>query len=405
MIQAAETLSQDVGVSVACRALGIPRSTLYRTRQPHMEASPRPTPPRALSTEEKAQVRSVLNSERFWDSAPREVYATLLDNDQVYYCHWRTMYRMRSMAEHGEVCERRNQRRHPDSPKPELRATGPNQVWSWDVTRLRGPKGVFYYLYTIIDVFSRYGVGWMIADREAAELAETLIAETCAKQGITPEQLTVHADRGSSMRSKTVAQLYISLGIAKSHSRPRTPTDNPYSEAQFTLALAGSARETMKYRPDYPDVFHGIEEARRWARAFFQWYHHEHHHVGLALMTPAAVHYGQAEAVWQQRQAVVMAAYAVHPERFVGGKPSLPKVPDEVWINPPESEHQTEKTEELAVAAASVREPGAQAGSREKSAATLDAGEYLAILEQPLQPLDGIVICFPKFERELSQSH
>ena len=391
MIQAAETLSQDVGVSAACRTLGVPRSALYRTRQPHTEASPRPTPPRALSTEEKAQVRSALNSERFWDSAPREVYATLLDNDQVYYCHWRTMYRI--LAEHGEVCERRNQRRHPNSPKPELRATGPNQVWSWDITKLRGPNGIFYYLYTIIDVFSRYGVGWMIANREAAELAEALIAETCIKQGIAQDQLTMHSDRGSSMRSKTVAQLYISLGIAKSHSRPRTPTDNPYSEAQF---------KTMKYRPDYPEEFNGIEDARRWARAFFQWYHHEHHHVGLALMTPAAVHYGQAEAVWQQRQAIVMAAYTDHPERFVGGKPSLPKVPDEVWINSPESEHQTE---ELAVTAASDGEPGAQAGSREKSAAVLDAGEHLAILEQPLQPLDGIVICFPKFECELSQSH
>ena len=288
MIQAAETLSQDVGISAACRTLGVPRSALYRMRQPHTEASPRPTPPRALSTEEKAQVRSVLNSERFWDSAPREVYATLLDNDQVYYCHWRTMYRI--LAEHGEVCERRNQRRHPNSPKPELRATGSNQVWSWDITKLRGPNGIFYYLYTIIDVFSRYGVGWMIANREAAELAEALIAETCIKQGIAQDQLTMHSDRGSSMRSKTVAQLYISLGIAKSHSRPRTPTDNPYSEAQF---------KTMKYRPDYPEEFNGIEDARRWARAFFQWYHHEHHHVGLALMTPAAVHYGQAEAVWQ----------------------------------------------------------------------------------------------------------
>lgn len=394
MIQAAETLSQDVGVSAACRTLGVPRSTLYQMRKPQAEASPRPTPPRALSTEEKAQVRSALNSERFWDSAPREVYATLLDDDQLYYCHWRTMYRI--LAEHGEVCERRNQRRHPNSPKPELRATGPNQVWSWDITKLRGPNGIFYYLYTIIDVFSRYGVGWMIANREAAELAEALIAETCAKQGITLDQLTMHSDRGSSMRSKTVAQLYISLGIAKSHSRPRTPTDNPYSEAQF---------KTMKYRPDYPGEFNGIEDARRWTRAFFQWYHHEHHHVGLALMTPAAVHYGQAEVVWQQRQAIVMAAYRDHPERFVGGKPSLPKVPDEVWINPPESEHQTEKTEELADAAASAREPGAQAGSREKSAAALDAGKHLAILEQPLHPLDGIVICFPKFECELSQSH
>ena len=389
MIQAAETLSQDLGVSAACRTLGVPRSTLYERRKPQAEASPRPTPPRALSMEEKVQ--SVLNSERFWDSAPREVYATLLDDDGVYYCHWRTMYRI--LAEYGEVHERRHQRRHPDSPKPELRATGPNQVWSWDITKLRGPKGIFYYLYTIIDVFSRYGVGWMIADREAAELAETLISKTCVKQEITPEQLTVHSDRGSSMRSKTVAQLYISLGIARSHSRPRTPTDNPYSEAQF---------KTMKYRPDYPEAFDGVEDARRWAREFFQWYHHEHHHVGLGLMTPATVHYGQAEAVWQQRQAVMMTAYAAYPERFVGGKPCLPKAPDEVWINPPEHE---EPVEELAVPAASAGEPGAQTASREKSAAVLDTVEHLAILEQPLEPHNGTIVCFPKFESELSKSH
>ena len=391
MIQAAETLAQDVGVSAACRALGVPRSTLYRARQPQAEPSPRPTSPRALGPDEKAQVRSELNSERFWDCAPREVYATLLDEDGVFYCHWRTMYRI--LAECGQVRERRHQRRHPDSPKPELRARGPNQVWSWDITRLRGPYGIFYHLYTIIDVFSRYGVGWMVANREAAELAEVLITETSAKQGVTRERLTIHSDRGSAMRAKTVAQLYISLGIATSHSRPHTPTDNPYSEAQF---------KTMKYRPDYPEAFEGIEDARRWTRAFFEWYNHEHHHIGLALMTPAAVHYGQAEAVWQQRQAILNAAYEAHPERFVRGRPNPPKVPDEVWINRPESDSQTET---LADPAASAREPGAQAGSREMSVAALDADEHLAILEQPLDQHTGIATCFPKLEWELSQNH
>jgi len=390
VIQAAETLAESVGVSAACRALGVPRSTLYRARQHQDEPAPRPTPPRALSAEEKATVRDTLNSERFWDCTPREVYATLLDKDGIYYCHWRTMYRI--LEAHDEVHERRNQRRHPDSPKPELRATGPNQLWSWDVTKLRGPHGIFYYLYTIIDVFSRYGVGWMIADRETAELAKVLIAKTCAKQGITPDELIIHADRGSAMRSKTVAQLYIALGIAKSHSRPRTPTDNPYSEAQY---------KTMKYRPDYPEVFAGIDHARRWARGFFDWYHNEHHHTGLALMTPAAVHYGQSEEVWQQRQQILEAAYAAHSERFVQGKPRLPKLPEEVWINKPEGEHQPDG---LSVPAASQEEPGAQAASRGQSEATLETGEHLAILGQPLEQLDSVII-FPKLERELSQSY
>ncbi len=349
MIEAAESLAGDVGVSAACQALGVPRSTLYRARKPSTELAPRPTPPRAMSTEEKAEVRDVLNSERFWDCAPREVYAALLD-EGVYYCYWRTMYLI--LTEYSEVCERRNQRRHPSSTRPELRATGPNQLWSWDVTYLRGPKGIFYYLYMIIDVYSRYIAGWLIANRESAELAEQLIAETCAKEGIKPEQLTLHADRGSPMRSKTVAQLLIALSVAKSHSRPRTPTDNPYSEAQF---------KTMKYRPDYPKEFSTMKHARGWAREFVQWYNHEHHHTGLALMTPAVVHHGQVEQVLQQRQQVLDAAYAAHPERFVRGKPTPLKLPDVVWINEPQSVHQVI---DLTGSAANDSEPGAQAGSR-----------------------------------------
>ena len=390
MIEAAEALKEMVGTSVACRALNVPRSSLYRARKPKQAPSPRPTPARGLKPEEKAAVRTVLNSEQFWDCAPREVYATLLD-EGIYYCHWRTMYRI--LAEHDEVHERRNQRCHPASSRPELRATGPNQLWSWDITRLRGPQGIYYYLYTIIDVFSRYLVGWMIALRESADLAQVLIAETCAEQGIEQDQLILHADRGSAMRSKSVAQLLIDLGVAKSHSRPHTPTDNAYSEAQF---------KTMKYRPDYPEAFNGIEDARSWGRDFVQWYNHEHHHTGLGLMTPATVHYGQTEAVYEQRQQVLEAAYAAHPERFVRGKPTPPQLPDEVWINQPENEH---TIIDLSGPAASDTEPGAQVGSRGTAAFILDPSKHPVVVDQTLDQTDVIGIFLPKFEPELSHYH
>jgi transposase InsO family protein len=299
-------LAKDVGVSQASRALSVPRSSVYRARKPKAEPTPRPAPSRALSDEEKAEVRAVLNSERFCDSSPRQVYATLLD-EGIYLCHWRTMYHI--LSEYDEVHERRKQRRHAKRVKPELRATGPNQVWSWDITQLRGP-GCFYYLYAIIDVFSRYLVGWMIATRESGELAEKLIAETCAKQKIEEEQLILHSDRGSAMRSKTVKDLLRDLGVEKSQSRPYTPTDNPFSESQF---------KTMKYRPEYPGEFEGITQARQWMRAFVYWYNNVHHHTGLALMTPATVHYKRVESVRERRQAVLDAAYAAHPDRFVVG--------------------------------------------------------------------------------------
>jgi len=389
MIEAAEALKEMVGTSAACGALNVPRSSLYRAGRPKRAPSPRPTPPRGLRPEEKAAVRTVLNSEQFWDCAPREVYATLLD-EGIYYCHWRTMYRI--LAEHDEVHERRNQRCHPASSRPELRATGPNQLWSWDITQLRGPKSIYYYLYTIIDVFSRYLVGWMIAVRESADLAQVLIAETCAKQGIEQDQLILHADRGSAMRSKSVAQLLIDLGVAKSHSRPHTPTDNPYSEAQF---------KTMKYRPDYPEAFNGIEDARSWGRGFVHWYNHEHHHTELGLMTPATVHYEQVDEVCQQRQKVLDAAYRAHPERFVCGRPTPPKLPDEVWINPPETEH---RLIGLTDPAAKATEPGAQDGSRAKSEASLDAGEHQAIVEKPVDQSEIIELFHPKLQRVLSQN-
>jgi putative transposase len=324
MIALAEGLGQQVGVKRACEELGVPRSSLYRARQPDRLPAPRPTPDRALSADERQAVRDVLNSERFVDSAPRQVYATLLD-EEVYLCSWRTMYRI--LDEYQEVRERRNQLTHPAYTKPELLATAPNQLWSWDITKLLGPaKWTYFYLYVILDVFSRYVVGWMVAEREAASLAETLIAETCAKQAIRRDQLTLHADRGSAMRSKPVALLLSDLGVTKTHSRPYTSNDNPYSEAQF---------KTLKYRPDFPERFGSLLDARGWAQVFFPWYNNAHYHTGLNLMTPKMVHYGLAETVRDQRNQVLQVAYAAHPERFVRGLPIVPELPREVWINPP----------------------------------------------------------------------
>jgi transposase InsO family protein len=331
MIQTAEELATSQGVVAACAALAVPRSSLYRARPaptapeaPEREPVSRPAPPRALSPTEQAQVRELLNSERFQDQAPREVYAALLDEER-YLCSISTMYRI--LAEHAEVRERRNQLRHPVYRKPELLATGPNQVWSWDITKLRGPSpGVYYYLYVIIDIYSRYVVGWLIAESESAELAEQLIAETCAKQGVQRAQLTIHADNGGPMIAKTVAILLADLGVAKSHSRPHVSNDNPYSEAQF---------KTLKYRPDYPDRFGSVADARQWARSFFTWYNDQHHHSGLGLLTPAVVHTRQAETVRQKRQAVLRQAYQAHPERFTKGLPRPAKLPEAAWINAP----------------------------------------------------------------------
>ena len=320
-MQSAEGLSKQVGKRQACTVLGVPRGRLYRKEK---HPSSRGPSSRALSLNEKQAVRQELNSERFQDCAPREVYATLLDEGR-YLCSWRSMYRL--LDEHQEVRERRNQLRHPSYAKPELLATAPNQLWSWDITKLLGPsKWTYYYLYVILDVYSRYVVGWMIAERESAALAEELIAQTCLRQGIEPGQLTIHADRGSAMTSKPVALLLADLRVTKTHSRPHVSNDNPYSEAQF---------KTMKYRPDYPSRFGSQQDARAWAKAFFDWYNHEHHHTGLALLTPADVHFHRAQSVLQKRQAVLTAAYARTPERFVKGAPAPMQVPQAVWINPP----------------------------------------------------------------------
>lgn len=326
MIAITEQLAETVGVSGACRALGVVRSSLYRSR-PSVKAEPkseRRVSPRALQPAEKAAVREILNSDRFQDQAPREVYATLMDEGK-YLCSWRTMYRI--LDEHQEVRERRNQLQHPHYVKPELLTTQPNQLWSWDITKLLGPtKWTYYYLYNILDVFSRYSVGWLIAERESASLAEDLIATTCARQGIQPNQLTIHADRGSSMTSKSVALLMADLGVTKTHSRPHVSNDNPFSESQF---------KTLKYRPDYPQRFGCQLDARMWAGEFFRWYNYEHHHTALGLLTPADVHFGRSQSILDQRQQVLLAAYQRNPERFVNGLSILSPLPTAVWINPP----------------------------------------------------------------------
>ena len=317
-------LAEKVGMKRACEALGIVRSSLYRARQPHPVAQPRLAPAHALSSTEREAVRETLNSERFMDKAPRQIYAALLDEGE-YLCHWRTMYRI--LADHDEVRERRRVRRHPLYKKPELLATAPNQVWSWDITYLRGPhKWEHYPLYTVLDIYSRYVVGWMIAEVESSDLARQLIAASALKQDIQPDQLTLHADNGAPMRGKPLSQLLVDLGITKSYNRPHTSDDNPFSEAHF---------KTMKYRPDYPDRFASLSEAQVWARCFFTWYNEQHYHSGLNLLTPASVHYGQAAAVQQQRQTVMLTAYAAHPARFVRGEPLVKAAPAAVWINPP----------------------------------------------------------------------
>lgn len=327
---AVEELVPVVGRACACRVLGVARATNYRRRRPNTAAAcsgnfkPRPRPPHALSDQERAQVLEVLHSERFCDASPAEVYHTLLD-EGVYLASERTMYRV--LAERGEVGERRDVLRHPAYTKPELLATAPNQCWSWDITKLLGPaKWTYYYLYVILDIFSRYAVGWMVAHRETAELAKRLIAETLAKQDIGRDQLTIHADRGSSMSSKPVAFLLADLAVTKTHSRPHCSNDNPYSEAQF---------KTLKYRPAFPDRFGNIEEARAFCRDLFAWYNTEHRHSGIGFMTPEAVHYGLAKKIHARRAAVLQDAYAAHPERFVRKPPQPPALPTAAWINKP----------------------------------------------------------------------
>ena len=323
-------LTPVVGTTAACAAVGRARATHYRLHR-KSPARPRPEPkpprpqPRALSEQERQGVLEVLHSERFIDVAPPEVYATLLD-EGVYLASVPTMYRILRSA--GEVRERRRQAVHPAYLKPELVAAGPNQVWSWDITKLLGPvKWTYYYLYVVLDIFSRYVVGWMLATREAASLAERLLADSIRKQGVERDQLTIHADRGSSMSSKPVALLLSDLGVTKSHSRPHCSNDNPYSEAQF---------KTLKYRPEFPDRFGSAQDARSFSKRFFAWYNDDHRHSGIGYHTPADVHYGRADQVRSARTVVLSAAHAAHPERFVRQPPVPPLLPRPAWINRPD---------------------------------------------------------------------
>lgn len=327
MRQAAEELVHVIGVARACCVLALTRSLLYRHRQPPTDkpaTASAPTSPRALSDQERQTVLATLHSERFVDNAPTAIYAELLDEGS-YLCSPRTMYRI--LAAEDEVRERRNQLRHPEYRKPELLATAPNQVWSWDITKLLGPeKWTYYHLYVILDVYSRYVVGWMVASRESAALAERLIRDTAESQNVDPNQLILHSDRGPAMKSQTVAQLLATLGVTRSFTRPYVATDNPFSESQF---------RTLKYRPDFPPRFGSQVGAQSYCRPFFQWYNNDHYHSGIGLLTPAMVHYGQAPEVCARRQQVLDAAYHAHPERFVRKPPAVLPLPAAVWINPP----------------------------------------------------------------------
>jgi putative transposase len=337
MTDAAVTeLAPVLGVRAACDAIGAAQASWYRRhRQSPAPYRPAPIPhrerrqPRALTGAERKEILDELHSDRFVDVSPTEVWAILLDEGR-YLGSISTFYRLLRAA--SGTRERRRQATHPASVKPELVAETPNAVWSWDITKLRGPvKWSWFYLYVILDIYSRYVVGWMVASRESAALAEVLIRQTVAKQAVRRDQLTIHADRGSSMTSKPVAFLLADLGITQSHSRPHVSDDNPYSEAQF---------KTLKYRPDFPDRFASIEAARQHCQSFFAWYNDQHRHTGLGLHTAADVHYGTAEAARDKRAGTLNTAYAAHPERFVRKPPQPPNLPTTAWINPPDQQQE-----------------------------------------------------------------
>ena len=317
--------SEMLTVWEACESVGLPRANYYRRKSSQEEGATAHRSHRCLSDGERKSVLEVLTSDRFCDKSVRQVWAELID-DGVYLCSIRTMYRI--LAENRAVRERRDQLRHPEYTRPELLAAGPNQLWSWDITKLKGPhKWTYYYLYLLLDVYSRKEVGWLLADRESSTLAVELIRQSCRREGVKRGDLTVHADRGSSMRSKPVAFLLADLGVTKTHSRPYTSSDNPYSEAQF---------KTLKYQPEFPERFGSIEDARGFLRHYFDWYNNVHRHSGIGLVTPAQRHDGTDKVVYGERKEVMAAFYEQHPERFVRGLPSPPELPGEVWINKPD---------------------------------------------------------------------
>ena len=323
---AALEASRDVGVSAAANALGVARATAYRRKAPPLPRPrrPRPPPARKLAPAEVERALAVLHEPRFVDSAPEPIVATLLD-EGVYIASARTLYRL--LAARGEVKDRRNQLRHERYAVPRLEAPAPNRVWSWDITKLRGPQaGILFFLYVILDIYSRYVVGWMLAASESGDLARTLFDETCRRHGVAPGSLVFHADRGSSMRSLTLAEKADALGVTLSFSRPRVSNDNAFSESQF---------KTLKYRPDFPDRFGSIVHANQHVARFVEWYNGEHRHSGIGYLTPADVHFRRAANVIGHRQRVLDAATAAHPERFANGASRVLAVPTTVWINPP----------------------------------------------------------------------
>ncbi|EGX54456.1 Integrase catalytic domain-containing protein [Streptomyces zinciresistens K42] len=320
----------QLGTTAACRLTGRSRATHYRHLNPKAKSapSPRPAPASALSPAERAEILALLNRPEYADLPPAQVWARELDAGK-YWCSERTMYRILSAA--GQNGERRRQATHPPRAIPELVATGPSQVFTWDITKLPGPdKGIWHHAYVIIDIFSRYIVGHTVERAESADRAEELIRETIERNGIVPE--TVHADRGTSMTSKKVSQLLIDLGITRSHSRPRVSNDNPYSESQF---------RTTKYTADYPERFDSLAHAREWMDAFITYHNHDHRHSGIGLHTPASVHFGTAEEVRDQRAAALDEAYERHPERFAR-RPKPPEIPGQAWINNPAKRREPE---------------------------------------------------------------
>lgn len=322
-----DQLALTVGTKAACAALAMPRATVYRHRARRDSARPpciARRSSRALTTAERENVLATLNKPEFADLAVPQVYAQMLDQGR-FLCSIRTMYRI--LQAQQCVRERRQQLRHPSYTKPELLASTPNQVWSWDITKLPGPrKWTSFHLYVVLDIYSRYVVGWMVASRESAELAQRLVRDACERHRVRPDQLTIHSDRGPSMTSKPLALLYADLGIVRSLSRPHTSNDNPFSEAQF---------KTLKYRPDFPDRFGSVEDARQRSAVLFDWYNNEHRHSSLALLTPADVHLGRVASRLAIRNRALAAAFEATPQRFVHGQPNAPRPPEQAWINPP----------------------------------------------------------------------
>jgi len=324
----AATAHETGVITAACAAVGLSRATFHRrqraAKRPTAPTNPRPKPARALAADERQGVLDLLREDRFPGQAPAEVYATLLD-EGIYRCSIRTMYRI--LQENDEVRERRQQLRHPVYVKPELLAERPNQVWSWDISKLMGPsKWTYFCLYVIIDIFSRRVVGWCVADTESAALFKPLFESAVDHHAVSPGRLTLHADRGPSMKAKATALLLAGLGVTKSHSRPHTSNDNPFSESCF---------KTLKYQPQFPKRFGCIQDAKTFCRTFFDWYNQDHHHLGIGLMTPDQVHYGQADEVHATRQKILDHAFRDNPERFVNKAPQPPQKPTAVWINPP----------------------------------------------------------------------